>query len=854
MDDENFEEENLQQLDDLGESQEQMHISSGSLPANKSNHKSYNPSAKSNMFSKTNNVNNSTGVKGYNNYSKPNSKIGNANNSNSQTVPASRGLSNHFNRTNNASNTNRINGSLTNNKNKNIQNKNSSSQSGNGKLTEKNNSKENNKKSKVNQGAADILRPKKKPSFFSRDKNQQEPLNGSAVLSKIAKILLKAKWLLFGCGIVFIFFIVFVLLFILLIAILGKKDDNDGSSGGGSGFAGSTTSSVYCTEGVSVINNDGSAVGTYDLETYVEGVISAEIASTVVGRLKGDDDAINEALKAKAVAIRTYTISRTNNCSKSIRDSSNDQNFDLPEVVEKSSYNNYITKAASETAGVILTDSNGNYFSPEYDAFCYTEKNDTYYVLSQQSQKIPKSWVDSNVSSYSWKNNRCGTDGDGGHGRGLSQYGTIYLASSETEYKDHAHYTYKEILLYYYGSDKNITQTGVTDEYSGSSDQLEFMCSMYSPLTANQGIERSTPERVTSLMGLRAYQMQYHLGIDLGEGKGHPIYAVQPGEVVTSGYHSSYGNYIVIDHGNFSTLYAHMSKAISKKGDSVSKGTKIGEVGSTGNSTGNHLHFEIRDSSGVQLSPNPYFGYNDDGEYAKCIVKSTPANVRNAKFCDLSNAPSSRKMGIAGFKAICNSNNNNVVQNIVKLDSSSGNNYFMYQGKKFLIANKEYALSSSYVPSLVTASGSYSVTRETLNAYNNMVSAAANEGITLYISSAYRSYSTQKTTYEGWVRSLGQTEADRISMPAGHSEHQLGTTIDFNVLDESFANTKEGKWLYNNAYKYGFILRYPKDTEKITGIAHEPWHYRYVGTDTDLAKRLYNGGNWLAIEEILNRL
>ncbi len=99
-----------------------------------------------------------------------------------------------------------------------------------------------------------------------------------------------------------------------------------------------------------------------------------------------------------------------------------------------------------------------------------------------------------------------------------------------------------------------------------------------------------------------------HGGLDLASGKGSPIYAVSGGEVTTSAYSESYGNYVVIDHKNgYETLYAHCSELLCSKGDSVSCGDTIALVGSTGNSTGPHLHIEVR-QDGERIDPEIYFG------------------------------------------------------------------------------------------------------------------------------------------------------------------------------------------------------------------------------------------------------
>lgn len=158
-----------------------------------------------------------------------------------------------------------------------------------------------------------------------------------------------------------------------------------------------------------------------------------------------------------------------------------------------------------------------------------------------------------------------------------------------------------------------------------------------------------------------------------------------------------------------------------------------------------------------------------------------------------------------------------------------------------LIANKTYALPSSYAPG--------SLLNTFMDAFYNMQSAATNEGISLSIISGYRSYTTQQNLYQNYVNRDGKALADTYSARAGHSEHQTGLAADINSLDQGFINTFEGKWLNDNCYKYGFIIRYPKGKENITGYMYEPWHIRYVGIE--MATSLYNNGNWISLEEYL---
>lgn len=111
----------------------------------------------------------------------------------------------------------------------------------------------------------------------------------------------------------------------------------------------------------------------------------------------------------------------------------------------------------------------------------------------------------------------------------------------------------------------------------------------------------------------------------------------------------------------------------------------------------------------------------------------------------------------------------------------------------------------------------------------------AETGLQMQVQSAYRSYDTQVRVYNGWVSQLGQAGADLTSARPGHSEHQTGLALDISSLpavcplDQCFADTPQGQWLAANAYRWGFILRYPNGLTNITGYEFEPWHYRYVG-------------------------
>ena len=119
------------------------------------------------------------------------------------------------------------------------------------------------------------------------------------------------------------------------------------------------------------------------------------------------------------------------------------------------------------------------------------------------------------------------------------------------------------------------------------------------------------------------------------------------------------------------------------------------------------------------------------------------------------------------------------------------------------------------------------------------------EGVNFGIISAYRDYNTQVALYNKYVNRDGQAAADTYSARPGHSEHQTGLAVDFDdggscYLDTCFESTAAGTWLAANAYKYGFVLRYPNGKEAVTGFMYEPWHFRYVGVE--LATEMHNSG------------
>ncbi len=177
-----------------------------------------------------------------------------------------------------------------------------------------------------------------------------------------------------------------------------------------------------------------------------------------------------------------------------------------------------------------------------------------------------------------------------------------------------------------------------------------------------------------------------------------------------------------------------------------------------------------------------------------------------------------------------------------------GLDYDYYQNTKIatnlytteVLVNKYHYLEENYIPKNLTElyegyskPGMYLVEEASL-AYKKMAEAMKTEGLNIRVISSYRSYDYQKRLYEKYKKIDGTRGADQYSARPGFSEHQTGLVIDVDneILPyEQFEKTKEFTWMKQNAYQYGFILRYPKGKELITGYTYESWHYRYVGKE-----------------------
>lgn len=181
-----------------------------------------------------------------------------------------------------------------------------------------------------------------------------------------------------------------------------------------------------------------------------------------------------------------------------------------------------------------------------------------------------------------------------------------------------------------------------------------------------------------------------------------------------------------------------------------------------------------------------------------------------------------------------------------------------YQNTYKILVNKYNYVTENYIPeNLETVSSEYSSKSLKLvsyakEAFEEMAKAAKAENYTIRAMSSYRDYAYQNILYNNYAKKDGYEAADTYSARPGYSEHQTGLAVDVDNAKEYFTNfekTKEFTWMQENAYKYGFILRFPANKVTETGYQYESWHYRYVGKE--IAKYIHD--NDLCLEEYYAR-
>ena len=201
---------------------------------------------------------------------------------------------------------------------------------------------------------------------------------------------------------------------------------------------------------------------------------------------------------------------------------------------------------------------------------------------------------------------------------------------------------------------------------------------------------------------------------------------------------------------------------------------------------------------------------------------------------------------------ISNNDNSEQSQNTTNLTNETGtenssntvtasNNLSLLDDWQIRLVNRDNPLPDDFTVELENLDASRKFDKRAIEPLKQMICDMRDQGIkNIWAQSTYRSIEYQKGLYEKSINKYlkqgkSQEEAQKltdeyINRP-GTSEHHLGLAVDFNNVDEGFENTKAYKWLLENASDYGFILRYPKEKEDITGIEYEPWHWRYVGPE-----------------------
>lgn len=186
-----------------------------------------------------------------------------------------------------------------------------------------------------------------------------------------------------------------------------------------------------------------------------------------------------------------------------------------------------------------------------------------------------------------------------------------------------------------------------------------------------------------------------------------------------------------------------------------------------------------------------------------------------------------------------------------QLSINSPKSEWVIVNKKRPLNPKNYAPSDLRVPNVALRSNSTEEETKMRDAaatgLEEMFAAAKKESINLLLASGYRSFTLQTSVYNRYVSTQGQATADSQSARPGYSEHQTGLAVDVGAANRTceiqscFANTQEGKWVAENAYKYGFVVRYQNGTESTVGYIYEPWHIRFVGKtlSTEIKKQNY---------------
>ena len=244
-------------------------------------------------------------------------------------------------------------------------------------------------------------------------------------------------------------------------------------------------------------------------------------------------------------------------------------------------------------------------------------------------------------------------------------------------------------------------------------------------------------------------------------------------------------------------------------------------------------------------------GYSDNEiEYIKTLKEDEINTLLNHKYnVNITKLMKEKKFIFANldkYLDYINENNGNLTDIVAKVNTKASLGWYKSTADtdtskgELMLVNKFYKLSETYVPSdLVDVSLSYAyegkqVSKMMYDSLTNMLDAAKESGYNLVVSQGYRSYADQEEAYNDIEASSGVDYADKVAARPGHSEYQTGLSVVVKPLyteGSDMENSPEHTWILENAYKYGFILRYPKDKENITGFSYDAWRLRYVGSN-----------------------
>lgn len=287
---------------------------------------------------------------------------------------------------------------------------------------------------------------------------------------------------------------------------------------------------------------------------------------------------------------------------------------------------------------------------------------------------------------------------------------------------------------------------------------------------------------------------------------------------------------------------------VSVKNENISKeiNVKVNEIAENIEVNKNSVSLYVAGKTKIEAKVMPEGAINNELEYISSdsniavVDESGNITAKNVGKCNIEiktrKEPIVKTNVNVEVKAVPVNNNVTSSANNNSNNSQTSNGFTYVNG--ILVVNKKYSLPSTYNPG---------VNQTALNAYYSLKDGAQKAGYAMPLLSGFRSYSTQVGLYNRYVSMYGQAAADTFSARPGHSEHQTGLSFDVGSIDDNYGSTPAGKWLENNCYKYGFIIRYPKNKQNITGYQYEPWHIRYLGNPT--ATNVYNSG--LCLEEYL---